>query len=188
MNLLQIGLPVLAEENARRPEQRRGRIRRLQPDFLRDVLLTIVDGVRRAVIGRPGGQMQTVAVQAEDRAWMPEEPSRVEKHPGLIEPEVVQRAFVTGLFLAMVVRGIRDELGEAQIAFDLDGGQIEPIRIGALIRVRVDELVVAGIRVQRPVVFDIDFDTGLDSRYSASQSSDPMGAQTAASRYSMVSS
>src|SRR5258708_33450723 len=63
VNLLQIGLAVVGVENSGGPDKRRGRIVRLQPNLLRDVLLRIVDGGRRAIVGGTGGQVQARAIQ-----------------------------------------------------------------------------------------------------------------------------
>ena len=56
----------------------------------------------------------------------------------------------------MEVRGIGDELREPQISFYLQCRQVEPIRVGALRGIRVDELIVApGLRIQQPVAFHV---------------------------------
>src|ERR1700761_9778330 len=79
----------------------------------------------------------------------------VQENFGLIETQIVERAVVSGLFLAVVVRGVRNELRESQISLDLYRCQVKPVGIRALRGIRADELVVAWIGVNRPVSFHV---------------------------------
>ena len=145
VQLLEVVLLVLRVEQAGRPHELRARVVRGEADFLREVALVVVYRGRHAEVLRAGRQVETAAVQQRLRA----------AEEGLVEAEVVQRAVVPGRVVAVVVRGVRNELYGAQITLDLQCRQVELVRCVALGRVGVDVPVVAGIRVDRPVVFDV---------------------------------
>ncbi len=145
VDLFQIRLAIVGEENAGSPDERRGRVVRLQPDLFGDVLLPIVDGSGRAVVRGADGQMQAGPVQQRiRRGCRAGGPIGVvvEKYAGLVKTEVVQGAVIAGFLLAVEIGRVRDQFGEAQIPFDLDCRQLEPVRIGAPRRVCIDELIM----------------------------------------------
>src|SRR5205823_3817144 len=76
-------------------------------------------------------------------------------HEGLIEPEVVERAFVAGLLAAVVVRGVGDQLRGAEIPLDPERGQVELVRGAPPRRIGIYEAPAAGVQIQGPVVGNV---------------------------------
>src|SRR5215475_6917236 len=118
MDLLEVALTVDVAEQARGPYQAGAGISALQADFLRDVLLSVVDGRGRAVL-QAGRQVNAGAV--EHRIRNIERVGRKNRRIvlGLEVTEVIERAVVPGRVLAVVVRGVRDQPDRPQVALDL---------------------------------------------------------------------
>src|SRR2546429_9902856 len=68
-------------------------------------------------------------------------------HEGLIEPEVVERAFVAGLLAAVVVRGVGGQLRGGGIPPDSERGQVELGRGGPPRRIGTYEAPAGGGRI-----------------------------------------
>ena len=63
----------------------------------------------------------------------------------LVETKVIFRSFVTGLFAAVEIGRAGDEFRKTKIAFELERADPVLIRVRALVRIRVDEMVAARI-------------------------------------------
>src|SRR5436305_2182392 len=148
--MLLTSIKVLYVVHSRGPQEPCILIVRLQANLLGDVLLAVVDRRGRTVVGRARRQVHAGVVQqaASSSYW-------AVAHEGLIEPEVIQRAFVAGLLAAVVVRGVGDQLRGAELPLDPERGQVELVRRGAARRIRIDEAAVRRVRIQRPVVGNV---------------------------------
>src|SRR5476649_1863922 len=81
--------------------------------------------------------------------------ARLERRQRLVETQVVLGAVVTGLLLAVIERGVRDQVEGAEVAVDLHSRQIELVRRRASFGITVDEAVLPWVRVHRPVGRDV---------------------------------
>src|SRR5262249_23640183 len=109
----------------------------------------------RAVILQPRWQVHARAIQQREEGRPNGRRIVRRTDQGLVVTQVIERAVVTAELVTMEVRRGGYQPYRPEVFFNVEGGQVEVVRLLARGRVGADKMIATGVRVLRPVDGDV---------------------------------